>query len=315
MSNFAITGSSGYIGQLLRKRLEHHDGCKKVVGIDIKASDFKSSKCKFYNADIRDNRIGDIFEWEGIDTLIHLAFVFQPTHNIKEMNDINVNGAMNVLKNAKKYGIKRILIFSSTTAYGAHEDNPKFLTEESPLRGNRDFYYTHDKVEVEKICADFQRESRNIIFINIRPCIIFGPSINNHVSRYIDRPIVPLISGHNPDFQLVHEEDIINACMISLERNIGGSFNIVSKHPVPIKEIPSIVGRRLLELPYPAFYFMHELMWQLRIPIIETPASMSSLIRYRWVASGEKARTVLGFVPKYSTKDSLLDFCKKRMAN
>lgn len=311
MNYYAITGSSGYIGQLLLKRLEHYDDCKKIVGIDIKDSNFKSTKFRFYNADIRDGKIGHIFEQERVDTLIHLAFVFQPTHNTKEMYDINVNGAANVLKNAKKYGIKRILIFSSTTAYGAYNDNPEFLTEESPLRGNRDFYYTNDKAEVEKVCANFQREVRNIIFINIRPCIIFGPNINNHISRYIDRPIVPLISGYNPDFQLVHEEDLINACIISLEKNIGGSFNIVGKDTVPIKEIPSIVRRKSLELPYPVFYFMYEFMWQLRIPIIETPASMSSLIRYRWVASGEKAREVLGFSPRYSTKDALLDFCKK----
>lgn len=311
MSTFAITGISGYIGQLLLKRLEKYDDCKKIIGIDIKPS-IVSSKLKFYHLDIRDSNIGDIFEREKVDTLVHLAFAFQPLHNIKKAYDIDVNGAANVLKNAAKYGVKRILLFSSTTAYGAHEDNQEFLTEESPLRGNKDFYYTHDKAEVEKVVEKFTTEFRDIIFINIRPCIIFGPNVNNHVSRYIDRPIVPFVLGCNPDFQLIHEMDLIDACMMAFEKNINGSFNIVGKDTVKIKNIPILGGRRLLEMPFSLFYFLNELAWQLRIPLVEMPASMSSLIMYRWIASGEKARQVLGFVPKYTTKEAVLDFYRAK---
>lgn len=313
MSNFAITGVSGYIGRLLLKRLESHKDCEKIIGIDIKPCNFESSKLKFFNIDIRDNKIGYIFEKEKINTLIHLAFVFQPTHNIREMFDINLNGAINVLKNAKKYNVNKILIFSSTTAYGAHEDNPEFLTEESPLRGNKDFCYTHDKARVEKMCMDFQAESKKIVFIKIRPCIIFGPNINNYVSRYVNRYFVPFISNYNPDLQLIHENDIIDACIIALEKNISGAFNIVGKNTIPIKTVPFITGKKLLEIPYLTLYPLHELMWRFRVPIVEAPASMLSLIRYRWIASGEKAQHVLGFMPKYSTKEALLDSIKENV--
>ena len=313
MSNFAITGVSGYVGKLLLKGLEQYPDCKKIVGIDIKEPDFTSPKLKFYKLDIRDKNIDRIFELEMIDTLIHLAFIFHPTHKTKEMHDINVNGASNVLRGARKSGVKRIVLFSSTTAYGAHKDNPEFLIEESPLRGNRDFYYTHHKVEIEKLCDTFRKDNGNIIFINIRPCIIFGPNVNNHISRYIGRPFVPFISGSNPDFQFVHEKDIVEACLIALSKNISGSFNIVGSGTIPIKDIPAVIGRKLLELPFPIFYPMHELMWLLRMPLIETPASMLNLIRYRWIASGKRAHEVLGFVPKYSTKDALLDFYKAKV--
>ncbi len=106
--------------------------------------------------------------------------------------------------------------------------------------------------------------------------------------------------------------DLIDACMIAFEKNISGSFNIVGKDTVKIKSIPALGGRKLLEVPFSLFYFMNELAWQLRIPLVEMPASMSSLIMYRWIASGEKARKELGFVPKYSTKEAVLDFYQKR---
>lgn len=310
MSIFCITGISGYIGQLLLKRLETYGDCQCIIGIDIKQPPYESSKLKFYNLDIRDKALGEIFEKEKVDTIIHLAFIFQPIRNIKIMYDINVNGAINVMKMSQKNNVKRFFLFSSTTAYGAYKDNPEFLTEESSLRGNTDFYYTKDKAEVEKIAAQFRKENPSIMFTNIRPCIIFGRNVNNHISRYANRPFVPFIAGHNPDFQLIHEDDLMNAVIISLDKNISGDFNIVGEQTIPIHQIPSVLNNRLLKIPYPLFWLMHELSWLLHLPFIETPASMSSLIRYRWVCSGEKAKAELGFMAKYSAKDALLDFIK-----
>lgn len=313
MSVFAITGVSGYIGNLLTKRLDNYKDCEKIVGIDIATPKFTSSKLKFYQVDARDGNIAEIFKNENVDTVIHLVFIFNPTHNEKEMRDVNVNSALNILKASEKSGAKRFFLFSSTTAYGAHSDNPEFLTEDSPLRGNDDFYYTRDKVEVEKVIAEYTRAGNNSMSITIiRPCIIFGLNVDNHVSRYAFRRIVPLVSGHNPDFQLIHEDDLIDACMLLFNKNITGTFNIVSTTTIPIKEIPKVLGGKLLELPFPLLWFLHEVIWLLRIPLAETPASMANLIRYRWVASGDKAARELGFTAKYSAEDALLDFKRAR---
>ncbi len=314
MSNFAITGVSGYIGKLLAKRLEGYGDCKKIVGIDIRNPDFTFQKMLFYNADVRDRSVGDIFEKEKIDTLVHLAFIFTPIRDMKKSYDININGTSNILKNAAKRKIKRIMIFSSTVAYGAHRDNAQFLTEESPIRGNNDFFYTRDKAEVEIITDKFRNEYKDIIIMNVRPSIIFGPNVDNHISRYIDRPVVPFISGYNPDFQFVHENDLIDACMLFFDKNVSGSFNIVGRDPLPVKSIPALGGRKIIDIPFGVFYLMNELMWQMRIPLVEMPASMSSIIMYRWIASGEKAKRELGFVPKYSTADAVLDFYNKRVS-
>ncbi len=313
MSIFCITGVSGYIGQLLLKRLDTYPDCQKIIGVDIKQPLYNSRKLKFYNLDIRDNSLGEIFEREKVDTVVQLAFIFQPLHNNKFMYNVNVNGAINIFRMVKKYNVKRLFLFSSSTAYGAHKDNPEFLTEEDSLRGNRDFYYTRDKVKVEKVSYQFRQENPNIMFTNIRPCIIFGPNINNHISRYVNRPLVPLVSGYNPDFQLIHEEDLMNATILSFDKNISGDFNIVGGQTIPIHQIPPLLDKKLLKIPYPLFWSIHELSWLLHLPFVETPASMSNLIRYRWVCSGGKAKAELGFIPKYSAKDTLLDFYKNRL--
>ncbi len=313
MSIFAITGISGYIGQLLSKRLSSYDSCEKIVGIDIAKPKFIYDKLKFYQMDARDSHVNEIFENEKVDTVIHLVFIFNPSHNEKEMHNVNVNSAINILKASSKSGVRRFFLFSSTTAYGAYPDNPELLNEASPLRGNGDFYYTRDKVEVERVVAEYiNYDNKRMAITVIRPCIIFGPNVNNHVSRYTFRAFVPLVSRCNPDFQLIHEDDLMDACMMLFDKDISGTFNIVNPKTIPIKEIPVVLGKKLLELPFPLLWFMHEMMWLLRIPLAETPGSMANFIRYRWVASGEKAAREIGFTAKYSTEDALLDFKKAK---
>ena len=102
--------------------------------------------------------------------------------------------------------------------------------------------------------------------------------------------------------------------MLLFEKNASSTFNIVGNESILVNEIPRVVKRRLLELPFLLFYTLHELMWQLRIPIVETPASMSSFIMYPWIASGEKAYRDLGFLAKYSSKETLMDFYNNRLA-
>lgn len=66
--------------------------------------------------------------------MVHLAFIMAVTHNRKKAYDIDVNGTRNVLKACDK--TKKIIAVSSTSVYGAHPDNPEWLTEDRPLRGN-----------------------------------------------------------------------------------------------------------------------------------------------------------------------------------
>ena len=53
-------------------------------------------------------------------------------------------------------GVRRIVVTSSGAAYGYHADNPAWLTEEHPLRGNEEFAYSHHKRLVEEMLAEFR---------------------------------------------------------------------------------------------------------------------------------------------------------------
>ena len=47
---------------------------------------------------IRDPLLFDLWKDQGIDTMVHLAFIVDPIHDVKKMYDVNVNGTLNVLR-------------------------------------------------------------------------------------------------------------------------------------------------------------------------------------------------------------------------
>jgi UDP-glucose 4-epimerase len=129
-----ITGSSGYLGTRLIDKLGAIENAGAVVGADISAPRINTKKFTFLKMDIRDPGMGQTLCRHRIDTVIHLAFVVKPIHDLARMHDIDCNGTRNVLQKSAEAGVRHIVAVSSTLAYGA---TPTILKEGHPLRGNR----------------------------------------------------------------------------------------------------------------------------------------------------------------------------------
>lgn len=309
MSIIGITGASGYFGQHITAQLEDDPDCERVVGIDIKEPSRSFKKLDYHRLDVRDPGLCDLFKRQKVDTLIHLAFVLNPIHNAREMHDIDVNGAKNALRAAKASGIKHILFTSSAMVYGAWKDNPEWLTEASPLRGHPTYYYARDKVALEHLCEAFKRENKDVLFTTLRPCLVVGPNVEHFYSKLILRaPVLPVIDGRNPRVQFIHEGDLARAYKIVLKKRVGGIFNIVGKGVLRWREVIKLSGKIALPVPSFLIYPMMAILWKLRVPFVEAPPGCLDFIRYPLVASGQKAVTKLGFVPRYSSREAAMAF-------
>lgn len=108
--------------------------------------------------------------FEGVDAIIHLAFVVSPMHDKKEMYDIDVNGTRNVIEAGIEAGVKKFIITSSTMVYGAWEDNPEWLTEDSPKRGHPTYYYNKHKIMVEEVAEELLGEKKSCYFKAMSCC-------------------------------------------------------------------------------------------------------------------------------------------------
>lgn len=305
MRNVCITGASGYLGGRLFHELEADKNIGTLVGIDIVPPSKNFKKMSFHKMDIRDSRLGELLSMHKIHTVFHLAFVVTPIHNKRLMYDIDYNGTRNVLEKACLSGVKHTIVISSTLAYGAHKDNPHELKEDDPLRGNRSFPYGYNKALVDDMVQDFARLHPEMIITILRPCTIFGPNVNNYVSKMLFRPVTVSVFGYDPRAQFLHEDDFVRACLIAMEKQPSGAFNIVGDGTLTTKEIASAVGTKVIPLPSWILYALLEILWSLHLPGVEVNRGYLDYVRYPFVASSDKAKTQLGFYPEYTSIKTL----------
>ena len=45
----------------------------------------------------------------------------------------------------------------------------------------------------------------------LRPAIVAGPGVDNFITRQLERPRMPTVTGHQPPLQVVHVDDVVAA--------------------------------------------------------------------------------------------------------
>ena len=105
--------------------------------------------------------------------VVHLAFAILDASD--STRALNVEGSRRVFEEAVKAGTERICYASSVAAYGFHDDNPDWLTEEITARGSPEHPYSQQKAEVEQVLAATLLNRRRTIAYVFRPCIVAGP--------------------------------------------------------------------------------------------------------------------------------------------
>ena len=301
----AITGSSGYLGKLVVSSLEDESQLEYILGLDIVDTPYRSEKFGHLSVDTRNPQLAQLLRENRIDTLLHLAWIFNPIHSSRTAYDVDVNGTKNVLESCRDAGVEHIVLLGSTTAYGAHPDNPDWLTEESPIRGNRDFAYSRHKALVEDFCDGFEKDNPQLALTRLRGCIVLGKNVDNFLKTLILMRGLrhAIIRNCYPQMQFLHEDDTVSLLKLVLLQRPRGVYNVAPDDTVALNDIPWITDNPVLEYPYWLLRPLTGLLWSLRkLPV---PASYLSFIRYRWTASNQKLKRELGWSPQHSSIEAL----------
>ena len=115
---------------------------------------------------------------------------------------------MHVLNACAGVEPQRLVMISTTLVYGAHPKNPNFLTEDAELRGHRDSRFVNDKVRAERQVQRFAKEHPGRR--GLRAAVRADPRarrVSNMYTRFFSRPVAPVMMGHDPLMQFVHEQD------------------------------------------------------------------------------------------------------------
>jgi UDP-glucose 4-epimerase len=304
MSVVAVTGCSGYIGSRLLRFMDESATVSRIVGVDLKDCAYATSKMEFHRLDVRDPSMADLFVRNNVDTVVHLAFVLNPLYDDALMHDINVNGARNILSATAACGALHLILASSSTAFGAFPDNPNWLTETDHPRLMRNYTYASDKYEIEMTARIFREENPGTKVAVVRPCIVYGPNVDNYISRFVLRmPVIARVGGANPEMQFIHEDDVAEVFIKVVEQEAEGYFHAAGEGTISLVEIAEMAGIPTMSFPAAMIYPAMDLLWRLHFPLVEGPSGMLDLIRYRWTVSDGYTRAALGLGPARSSAD------------
>ncbi|OGS19486.1 MAG: Vi polysaccharide biosynthesis protein VipB/TviC [Elusimicrobia bacterium RIFOXYA2_FULL_50_26] len=173
---FLVTGGAGFIGsniveELLRKKhkvrvLDNFSTGKMehirpfLKGIELVRGDLRK------NTDL-------VKALKGIDYVFHQAALRSVPRSVDDplsTNNVNITGTLNLLINARKAGVKRVVYASSSSVYG---DNKKLPQKEDAVPGPLSPYAT-SKLAAENYCQVFAK-TFGLETVSLRYFNVFGP--------------------------------------------------------------------------------------------------------------------------------------------
>jgi nucleoside-diphosphate-sugar epimerase len=320
--NVAVTGPTGDLGIALVDALEKSRRVKKIVGMARRPFDPRDrgwKKTEYRQGDVQDRAsVQDAVK--GADVVVHLAFAILSASDATRA--INIDGSRNVFEAAVESGAERICYASSVAAYGFHDDNPDWLTEDVEPRGTPEHAYSQQKAEVENVLAQTLLKTTKTHAWVFRPCIVAGPTaqtlleeipyfrlsnaLPDAVSRLLSSmPVLkPVIPDPGTPFQLVHEDDVASAFVAGVHgRGSPGPYNLAGNGKLQMSDLADALGWYSLPLPQIAVETTAELIS--RVPNLPAVVSWIHSVRKPVLMKTERAKKELGWKPQHTSRATL----------
>lgn len=222
-----ITGISGHIGKRMASRFLEK-------GIDFIGIDYVDTvelpENRFEKMDIRDSSIGTLIENRGIDSIIHLAFCTNPKLDAPTRDDIDLNGSKNILDCAVQRGVKNIVFASSGRVYGDLQKEGGMHDRDRNYLNPQDDFYAQNKIKVEEMFLKAGDASGLRVAV-LRLAIVCwkggGAGMGDMFKSTSKTGRFLTLGNKNPPIQLVHVNDVIDACWHALGKE--GIFDIASE--------------------------------------------------------------------------------------
>ena len=303
----AVTGASGYLGALLVRKLLEEPGIERVVGVDVRPAAVRDERCAHFQQDVR-APLDEAFA--GADAVAHLAFLMRQPRDRAEGRSVNVGGAENAAQACATAGVRRAVLMSSATVYGAWPDNPPMLTEDAPLRPTPGFAYAEDKAEAEAAFRALAEARPDVCVSILRGCVVMGPNADNFITAALAKPALIAVRGADPPMQFVHEDDLVALLVRFLTEDHPGAYNVAAQGGVRWREAAALAGKRIVPVPAPLARGLAELAWRTRLQS-DAPAAGLAFIRWPWLVSGERLATETGHQFAHSSRDALLAYLSR----
>jgi UDP-glucose 4-epimerase len=314
----AVTGPTGEIGISAVEALERLPEVDRIIGMARRPFDPAAhgwTRTEYRRGDITDRDAVDALVADA-DVVIHLAFIIMGSR--EESARVNLEGTRNVFEATVAAQRPRRLVYtSSVAAYGYHADNPMPITEDVPTRGSPEHYYSQQKADCESALVEITADSSLEVFV-LRPCIVAGPKATaladampwNRVPGPVKRvtQALPLLKPPFPDpgtpLQLVHHDDVAAAIALAATTSAPpGAYNIAADGVMSMSDVADALGACPVRIPKVAVSAASEIV--ARLPFVPSVLEWLHVGRTSVVMDTSKAKTELGWTPKYTAAETL----------
>ena len=295
-----ITGASGFLGQGLVRALATHGSCQAVIAVDVREvlPAQRLPGITYITQDVRDPALASTLAEHQVDTVVHLASIVTPGKDSNRAFEysVDVGGTHNVLQACVQQGVSHIVVSSSGAAYGYHADNPDWLTEDMPLRGNESFAYSHHKRLVEEMLAQYRQSHPTLQQTVLRIGTILGERVDNQITALFEKPRLLAIAGSDSPFVFIWDEDVTGATLHALSGQApSGCYNLAGDGALTIFEIAQRLNKQTLVLP--AWLLQSALFVGHKLGISRYGPEQLDFLRYRPVLLNTALKTRFGYTP------------------
>jgi UDP-glucose 4-epimerase len=313
-----VTGAAGYLGSTLVASLARRGSgagsLACIVATDVREvpEEQRLPAVEYAAMDVREPGLADTLQRHAIDTVVHLAAIVTPgpKSNRELEYSVDVLGTRNVLDACVAAKVGKIIVTSSGAAYGYHADNPEWLTEDDPVRGNEAFAYSHHKRLVEEMLAEYRRAHPELQQVVFRVGTILGATTRNQITALFERPRLIALKGSASPFVFIWDQDVVGAIEHAIFSGKDGIYNVAGDGALSIQEIAARLGKRCMTIPPGLLRVVLAVLHP--IGLSRYGPEQVDFLRYRPVLDNRRLKEQFGYVPRLSSAEVFELFRKAR---
>jgi UDP-glucose 4-epimerase len=301
--HIVVIGGTGNIGSALVRRLDGNHELHVVARRRPTTRDGLGAAVTVHAVDVSRDELRPVLA--EADAVIHLGWLFQPTHRPEVTWHNNVGGTARVLQSLRP-GRASVLIVASSIAAYSPVDHRRPVDETAPTHGASAAAYSREKAYVERMLDAFEMANRDLRVVRLRPAFVFqrwsasqqrrlfaGPLVPGSLVRPGLVPLLPVPRGLT--MQAVHADDVAAAIEATLTGQASGAFNLAADESLDGDDLAGIFEAHHLSIPPGMARTMMSAGWRARLS--PAPPQLFDALMRLPVLDTSRARTQLGWSP------------------